>query len=159
MRRPGAGQGSALLLCLVLLSVLSSAAIYALEVAWSGQRMVSAYVDHQQTWLQQERRLLALERSLWQLIDQQGFQPEAEWGWGEAQVRFLAGWMSEPEWVARCGPLFTLTLPLHAHWEEQSQSPVLQLTWQVCCETSAECLAGQFSRRFRIWAGLSELSS
>lgn len=153
--RKSSSRGSVLIVCLVLLLSLSTVALSALEAAWSGQRMVSAYGSHQQNFLQLERELLATERLIWQQI----FDSGLEYGLSTAQdivaaehdvaVNVYAEWTSAEFSTRQCGPLFALSF---GPGDELGSELRISVQWDVCCESREFCEASEFAQRRRLWS-------
>lgn len=144
-------RGSTLLMCLILLSTLSTAALAALEVAWSGQRMVAAYIHHQQAFMQAEQQLLVTEREIWQYIDDSGLeawlaQQDAD---DLSQINVDSSWLDQEFSVQACGLLFGVEV---APAEETGSKLRLASSWQVCCENRLSCMQAQFTQIQRQWS-------
>ena len=156
---PASGKGSALLLCLVLVSALSALAVSSLEAAWTGQRMISAYASHQQTFLQLERALLVAEDKVWQQINTTGLgqflstSQNTSQNTGPAQtlsiIRPSGDWIKTSFSQQQCGPLFELiVLPD----DDSGSAAGLRVSWDVCCANTESCMVAEFTRQRRSWS-------
>lgn len=145
--------GSALIVCLVFLSVVSSLALSALDAAWSGQRMISAYISHQQSLRVLEQELRQAERMVWQQIDNLGLaefllSAQNYEGSATAPVTTVNGsWINTGFSGLQCGPLFQITVLRPDHAGGRSG---LSVYWEVCCESQESCLANQFAQQRRL---------
>lgn len=158
-------MGSALIMCLVFMATMSAIAAAALEAAWSGQRMISAYISHQQAFLLLERKLLAGELDVRQQISSLGLEhflsgsQAFESQLAGTEIEVYGDWISsaflqqDQQQLAQeqCGALFEVAVfPVSATSGAGSQ---LQLAarWEVCCESVELCMASEFSRQRRLW--------
>lgn len=152
------GKGSVLLMCLVLLSSLSAVALSALEAAWSGQRMISAYISHQQTFLKLERALLKAEHLVWQQINVSGLEqfllvsPATDNTEAETNVTAHGEWIGAEFPHQQCGPLFSVVVSSVNHLDSELN---LSVRWDVCCETAEFCMASAFAQKRRLWSRIS----
>lgn len=148
-------RGSVLLLCLVFLTAVSAVALAALETAWSGQKMISSYVNHQQTFLRLEHGLLASERQVWQVIGNSGiaqFLSTSHYPGNlhaDSLVKTYGDWIDTEFSQQQCGPLFEVSVPLVR--DANSSAVGLSVRWDVCCENEESCIASEFTQRRRLW--------
>lgn len=155
-------QGSALLMCLVFLSALSTAALSGLKAAWSGQRTVSAYVNHQLAFLRLERELLLGEQAAWQRIRTSGLEhflatPQgAKDSQTDAVLKIHGHWMGSEFSQQQCGALFEVLV-----LSEGGVSSALQLKvrWDVCCLSRELCMAADFKQQRRLWSRVTDSSA
>jgi hypothetical protein len=156
-------QGSALLLFMVLLTTLSVLALGALETAWSGQRMISAYLGHQQTFVQLESVLRGAEQRAWQHIKNAGLeqfladQPYEDNLHTASQVVIGGEWIITGFSEQHCGPLFQVGVTPVKHTNGGALS--LSARWDICCETTEACLALEFTQVRRLWSRSADVSN
>lgn len=141
-------RGSILVLCLVFMAALSVAALGAMQLAWSGQMMASAYLAHHQALIAVERELVRAENLAWQYWLQNEELPAAD------QVKQTAEEVNivfEPGAIPDsygCQPMFSLSATIKGADPSRGNASVSS-RWFLCCDQPAGCESSDQLRRIR----------
>lgn len=154
-------RGSILLLCLVFIAAISVAALGAMQSAWSGQTMSSAYLSHHRAVILLEQQLLQAEYRVWQHWAATYRLPGADFL--HTQPGQLDGIVLRPlrgsetiSAITGCEPLFELIAQSVSDTEgvfslHQGRAAAV-VRWDLCCERVDGCALASELRRVRHWS-------
>jgi|GEM_PF-3426978 Tfp pilus assembly protein PilX len=149
--------GSILIVCMVFLAALSITAMAAFELSLLGRKMIFAYANHNNAFLDAENQLLEVEQQVWQQLDRLGLtstmsiwsaEPAQE-GAEHISVTFAAQWAKTELSTVQCGNLFSVTTMEHPQASSTALRPSAE--WFVCCETALDCEQSRFLSTRRQW--------
>lgn len=169
-------HGSALLFALVMMAVLATMALSAVDSALLGTQAAMNYRDHDRVFHTAESLVFALDSALLEQIESDGLSPALD-GLSGAEVEIVmspalvkqtgtavVGYQTEAAGFifdfssatdatdVVCGPLYRVSV--RASDSRQGAEVTLGLERLACCDNKVACEAGDFVSLSRLWRRL-----